>query len=50
MIDEVQPRTEPAGSPAEPIAYERIAGRAFGELDPARPGKTITAHASRVLR
>jgi hypothetical protein len=49
VIDEVQPPPEPAGSSAE-LAYEQIAGRAFSELDPARPGKTITAQASRVLR
>ena len=37
VIDEVQPM--PAGSPAAAIAYEQIAGRAFGELDPKLPAQ-----------
>jgi len=48
-FDEVQPRPGPAGVPAGLIACEQIAGRACGELDPARPGKATTAPASRVL-
>ena len=31
----------PAGSPAAAIAYEQVAGRAFGELDPKLPGNAI---------
>ena len=31
----------PAGSPAGAIAYEQVAGRAFGELDPKLPGNAI---------
>jgi len=41
VIDEVLPFTEPAGSPAQRIAYEQVAGRAFGELDPKLPGNAI---------
>ncbi|MBL8379561.1 MAG: hypothetical protein JNM79_16965 [Burkholderiales bacterium] len=41
VIDEVRPFVEPAGSGAGAIAYEQIAGRAFGELDPAHPGNAI---------
>ena len=41
VIDEVQPFAEPAGSPALAIAYEQIAGRAFGELDPKLPANAI---------
>jgi hypothetical protein len=40
VIDEVRPFAEPAGAPPG-IAYERIAGRAFGELDPKLPGNAI---------
>jgi hypothetical protein len=39
VIDEVLPM--PAGSPAAAIAYEQVAGRAFGELDPKLPGNAI---------
>ena len=39
VIDEVLPM--PAGSPAGAIAYEQVAGRAFGELDPKLPGNAI---------
>jgi hypothetical protein len=39
VIDETLPM--PAGSPAAAIAYEQVAGRAFGELDPALPGNAI---------
>ena len=41
VVDEVLPFTEPAGSPAQKIAYEQVAGRAFGELDPKLPGNAI---------
>jgi hypothetical protein len=41
VIDEVLPFTEPAGGPAQKIAYEQVAGRAFGELDPKLPGNAI---------
>ncbi len=41
VIDEVLPFTETAGSPAQKIAYEQVAGRAFGELDPKLPGNAI---------
>ena len=34
VIDETTPMAAPAGSPNASIAYEQIAGRAFGELDP----------------
>lgn len=39
VIDEVLPM--PAGSSAAGIAYEQVAGRAFGELDPKLPGNAI---------
>ncbi len=39
VIDEVLPM--PAGSLAAAIAYEQVAGRAFGELDPKLPGNAI---------
>ncbi len=40
VVDETVPFVEPAGAkPA--IAYERVAGRAFGELDPKLPGNAI---------
>ena len=39
VIDEVLPM--PAGSPAADLAYEQVAGRAFGELDPKLPGNAI---------
>jgi hypothetical protein len=41
VIDERGPLVPPAGSPAPAIAYEQIAGRAFGELDPKLPGNAI---------
>jgi Alpha/beta hydrolase domain len=41
VIDEVRPFSEPAGSPAPAIAYEQVAGRAFGELDPKLPANAI---------
>ena len=41
VIDEIQPLDETAGVPAGAIAYEQIAGRAFGELDPKLPGNSI---------
>ena len=34
VIDETIPMVQPAGSTVPAIAYEQIAGRAFGELDP----------------
>ena len=39
VIDEVLPM--PAGGQAAAIAYEQVAGRAFGELDPKLPGNAI---------
>jgi len=39
VIDQTLPM--PAGSPAAGIAYEQVAGRAFGELDPKLPGNAI---------
>lgn len=41
VIDETAPEPVAAGSAAPAIAYERIAGRAFGELDPTRPGNAL---------
>ena len=41
VIDETTPLPIPAGSPASTPAYEQIAGRAFGELDPKLPGNAI---------
>ncbi len=41
VIDEITPMATPAGGAAPPIAYEQIAGRAFGELDPKLPGNAI---------
>ncbi len=41
VIDETIPLPAPAGSPANAIAYEQVAGRAFGELDPKLPGNAI---------
>jgi Alpha/beta hydrolase domain len=41
VIDETALLPAPAGSPASAIAYEQIAGRAFGELDPQLPGNAI---------
>ena len=41
VIDETVPLATPAGAPAPAIAYEQVAGRAFGELDPKLPGNAI---------
>ena len=41
VIDETVPLPVPAGAPAPAIAYEQVAGRAFGELDPKHPGNAI---------
>ncbi len=41
VIDETRPFTAPAGTPAPQFAYEMVAGRAFGELDPKHPGNAI---------
>ena len=41
VVDEVRPFAEPAGSAAAAIAYEQVAGRAFGELDPKLPANAI---------
>lgn len=41
VIDEVVPVSVPAGSPTPAIAYEQIAGRAFGELDAKLPANAI---------
>jgi Alpha/beta hydrolase domain len=41
VIDETIPLPAAAGSPANAIAYEQVAGRAFGELDPKLPGNAI---------
>ncbi len=41
VIDETLPYTPPAGMPAPPFAYEQVAGRAFGELDPKLPGNAL---------
>src|SRR5436853_1355400 len=40
VIDETVPFTEPGGAKL-PIAYEMVAGRAFGELDPKLPGNAL---------
>ena len=40
VIDERAPVAAPAGA-APGIAYEQLAGRAFGELDPALPGNAL---------
>lgn len=40
IIDETQPMPRPTAGAAG-IAYEQIAGRAFGELDPKLPGNAI---------
>ena len=40
VIDETLPMPQPAAS-SPGIAYEQIAGRAFGELDPKLPGNAI---------
>jgi Alpha/beta hydrolase domain len=41
VIDETLPLPVPAGSPEPAIAYEQVAGRAFGELDPKLPPNAI---------
>ena len=41
VIDETVPMPVAAGSAPPAIAYEQIAGRAFGELDPKLPGNAI---------
>ena len=42
VIDETIPFTPPwMGPTAPPIPYEKVAGRAFGELDPALPVNAI---------
>ena len=41
VIDETIPYAPPAGSPASGIAYEQVAGRAFGELDPKHRSNAI---------
>ena len=41
VIDETAPLPVAAGSAPSPIAYEAVAGRAFGELDPKLPGNAI---------
>ena len=41
VIDETIPLATPAGAAAPAIAYEQVAGRAFGELDPKLPGNAI---------
>ena len=41
VIDETLPLPLPADAPAQAIAYEQVAGRAFGELDPALPGNAL---------
>jgi hypothetical protein len=41
VIDQTEPSGAPAGAASPAIAYERVAGRAFGELDPALPGNAL---------
>ncbi len=41
VIDETAPFSAAAGSTTAGMAYERVAGRAFGELDPKVPGNAI---------
>ena len=41
VIDATAPVTAAAGAPASPIAYEQVAGRAFGELDPKDPRNAL---------
>ncbi len=41
VIDEIVAFAAPAGTPAPAFPYEQVAGRAFGELDPALPGNAI---------
>jgi hypothetical protein len=41
IIDETTPMAVAAGTPPQAIAYETIAGRAFGELDPKLPHNAL---------
>ena len=41
VIDETVPMPVTSGSTPPPIAYEQVAGRAFGELDPKLPGNAV---------
>ncbi len=41
VIDETAPLPALAGAPASAIAYEQIAGRLFGELDPTTPPNAL---------
>ena len=41
VVDEIQPMAATAGSSSNAIAYEQVAGRAFGELDPRLPVNAI---------
>ena len=41
VIDETLPMPTPGGAPSSTIAYEQVAGRAFGELDPKLPGNAL---------
>ena len=41
VIDETIPMQTPASGAAPAMAYEQLAGRAFGELDPKLPGNAI---------
>ena len=41
VIDETVVEPAPASGARAPIAYEQVAGRAFGELDPGLPGNAI---------
>ena len=41
VIDAIVPMAVPAGSLPPAIAYEEVAGRAFGELDAKLPGNTL---------
>jgi Alpha/beta hydrolase domain len=41
VVDETIPYAAPAGSPAPAMAYEQVAGRAFGELDPKHRNNAI---------
>ena len=41
VIDEAIPLPAPADNAAQVIAYEQLAGRAFGELDPKLPSNAI---------
>ena len=41
IIDEIKPMNSLVGAASPEIAYEQVAGRAFGELDPKLPGNSI---------